>query len=258
MIPLNFIYNGKDINLQCSKDDNMKKILDEFSSKTGLDLEKENIYYKNKLINKCFSDLKLEQMINLEENNTKQINLIVLDKSDLNSSQKLKKNLNNEYLIEFKYKDIKHKIKYKPNETIENIFNKFAEEIKYNIKNLIFLYEGKIIENYKLDINQIINTSKNFDNNNTLYIDVDDNREDIAINIYQNEFCSINNENINRYKVIFQYHEKTKEIICNENDCMLKIYNEFLNQIEKDKNEIYCLYNGEKIRDYNITFNKMI
>ena len=66
----------KDINLECSKDDNMKKLLD-ISSKTG--------------------------------------------KSELNSAQMLKIDVNNEYSIEFKYKDIKHKIKYKPNETKENI-----------------------------------------------------------------------------------------------------------------------------------------
>ena len=154
----------KDISIECSKDDNMKKLLD-ISSKTG--------------------------------------------KSDLNSSQMLKIDLNNEYSIEFKYKDIKHKIKYKPNETKENIFNKFAEKLNYIIKNLNFFYEGKIIENYELDINQIINTSKSFDNN-TLYIDVDDNREDIAISVYQNELCSINDENLNGYKVIFQYYEKKK------------------------------------------------
>ena len=57
---------------------------------------------------------------------------------------------------------------------------------------------------------------------------------------------------------LFSNIMKKKVIICNENDCMLKIYNEFLNQIEKDINEIYFLYNGEKIIDYNITFNQMI
>ena len=40
-------------------------------------------------------------------------------------------------------------------------------------------------------------------------------------------------------KLFSNIMKKKKVIICNENDCMLKIYNEFLNQIEKDLISIF-------------------
>ena len=56
-------------------------------------------------------------------------------------------------------------------------------------------------------------------------------------------------------EVIFNYEGSNTSIQCNINDKMSYIIGKFLTKIEKKENEIYCLYNGNKINS-GLTFNE--
>ena len=44
------------------------------------------------------------------------------------------------------------------NQTFEQILLKFESKAKISIKNLLFIYNGQLINNYKLSIEQIANS----------------------------------------------------------------------------------------------------
>ena len=76
----------------------------------------------------------------------------------------------------------------------------------------------------------------------------------------EEEIYSINdvNENDNDSKIIFNYCQNEYIIECKENDNMKNIFNNFSHKINKELDKIYFLYNGEIIKDYDITFNQML
>ena len=58
-------------------------------------------------------------------------------------------------------------------------------------------------------------------------------------------------------EVIFSYEGTNTTIQCDENDTMKDIYNKFLIKIQKEDDNLYCIYNGNKINK-ELTFNEQV
>ena len=186
--------------------------------------------------------------------------LIDKNKNDdeINSCQK-----NIEYKISFIFKGKYYTNKYKGNEKINSIFNQFSKIINFNIDQLHFKYDKKIINNYELTLNQLLFNSNN-NENIEIVIEVIEKLENIHLYKFkEEEIYSINdvdNDNDNEYdsKIIFNYYQNEYIIECKENDNLQNILNNFSHIINKGLDTIYFLCNGEMIKDYDITINQIV
>ena len=84
--------------------------------------------------------------------------------------------------IIFHFNGISINIQATMNQTFEQILLKFESKAKMSIKNLLFIYNGQLINNYKLSIEQIANS-------------IDKQRKIIDILAYENKSYYLNEKN---------------------------------------------------------------
>ena len=84
--------------------------------------------------------------------------------------------------IIFHFNGISINIQATMNQTFEQILLKFESKAKMSIKNLLFIYNGQLINNYKLSIEQIANS-------------IDKQRKIIDILVYENKLYYLNEKN---------------------------------------------------------------
>ena len=84
--------------------------------------------------------------------------------------------------IIFHFNGISINIQATMNQTFEQILLKFENKAKMSIKNLLFIYNGQLINNYKLSIEQIANS-------------IDKQRKTIDILVYENKLYYLNEKN---------------------------------------------------------------
>ena len=84
--------------------------------------------------------------------------------------------------IIFHFNGISINIQATMNQTFEQILLKFESKAKMSIKNLLFIYNGQLINNYKLSIEQIANS-------------IDKQRKTIDILVYETKLYYLNEKN---------------------------------------------------------------
>jgi len=63
-------------------------------------------------------------------------------------------------------------------------------------------------------------------------------------------------EDTNEVKVNFIYNQKDYIYKCQKNDKLIDLFNNFLNDIKKELNNLYLLYEGNLVEDYNMTISQ--
>ena len=126
----------------------------------------------------------------------------------------------------FVYKKITAKIKYNENENIGDLFEKCSVQLKKNINEIYFIYNGKLI-NKDLIIKDIIKDTKK--DKNRVYIYVHD------INKIMNTDLGKNNEIICNY-IVGEFEINEKDI--NEKIQILNSF-ESWNNVDKIKTETF-------------------
>jgi len=86
MFKVYFDFEGKNINIQCEKNDKMKKIFNKFSEKINLDINITSVYfmYSGNIIKN--DELSLGEIINEIDKSTNQIHIVVIKKDTNNSN----------------------------------------------------------------------------------------------------------------------------------------------------------------------------
>ena len=261
MMNVNFLYEGKKILIQCTKNITMKEIFERFEIKVKAENDSLYYLYNGNQLNK---DMKLEELIGKNDiNKDININIIVNSIDDTN----------NKNLIKSKYikcpkcqEDIRIKINdYK--------IKLYECKNRHNIDNIL-LEEYENIE--KIDISKIICNICNINNrsntyNNDFYIcntcqinicPLCKTKHDKNHNIIKYEdkgnICEIHNENYIKYCI------KCKKNICmfcfnQHNNHELILYDNIIPDTDNIKNEMIKLKNSIDIfkSDIKIIINKL-
>ena len=213
MASILFVFNKNKITIQCQKEDSMKNIFLKYAIKVEIDLEKVKFFYKNKLLD-INSEKSLGETVDSNENEIHITIKVISLKTIL-----------------FEYNGIMHEIQTRKNPKIKNIFEDFAEIINIDISNLIFKYYGEEIssEFYEITLEQFLSQN---DKDKILFSVYTKTKEDIL----ENEESNLN--------VVYTYDGQENIIICKKNDEMKEIFKKISNEINKDLNNIYFLFNG--------------
>ena len=258
MIKINFIYEGQNISVQCTKNEKMKEIIEKFEIK--INKENKSLYYLYNG-NKINKEIKLEEIIG-NDNDIKDINIIVNSIVDIKNNNLIK----TKYI---KCPECKEDIRMKINDYKINLYEC---KNKHNIDNIL-LEEYENIE--KIDISNIICNICNKNNKS---------------NTYNNEFYICNTCKINICPLCKSIHDKNHNIInyddkgyicdihnenyikycntCKKNICMfcfnqhnnheIILYDNIIPDIDNIKNEMIKLKNSIDIfkSDIKIMINK--
>ena len=65
-------------------------------------------------------------------------------------------------------------------------------------------------------------------------------------------------EDTNEVNVNFIYNQKDYIYKCQKNDKLIDLFNNFLNDIKKELNNLYLLCEGNLVEDYNMTISQFI
>ncbi len=185
-ITIDFTYNELKVAIQCKTDEYMYQIFSKFANKMNLDLKDVFFLYYGEMV---IPEVKLENIIKKKEN---RIHILVCDIEKIIE-------------ITFTYNGQNKIIESEPDEKMINIYEKYAKEIKVDLNNLYFLYNGSMITKEK-ELKTIINRNQNIIN---IIVCELDNDEENEIKLIQSKdiICPICNEicliNFNDYRITF-------------------------------------------------------
>ena len=185
-ITIDFTYNALKVAIQCKTDEYMYKIFSKFANKMNLDLKDVFFLYYGEIV---IPEVKLENIIKKKEN---RIHILVCDIEKIIE-------------ITFTYNGQNKIIESEQDEKMINIYEKYAKEIKVDLNNLYFLYNGSMITKEK-ELKTIINRNQNIIN---IIVCELDNDEENEIKLIQSKdiICPICNEicliNFNDYRITF-------------------------------------------------------
>ena len=273
-INIAFTYIGNKIILQCKGEDKIKNVIKKLSMKIEIDIDKIYLLYNGGKIN---LEMKVEDIINNQDKNNKEMNIIICDYNSKIKKENIKKSeqiicpdCKNNILIKIEdYKIKMYNCKNKHNNTLlfqefENTQNIDISEIKCEIckkNNKCNTYNNEIYKCLKCNKN-ICPLCKSIHDKNHIIINYD--------NIYN--ICNVHNENYIKYckvcdKDICMECEKAHklhelryfgDILPDNENNYLKELKEYINKLNIEIDEIISkLENVKKIIEkyYNISYN---
>ena len=133
--------------------------------------------------------------------------------------------------IIFHYESLSIKeLKCEMKDILEDIFKKFTLQMRINLENLIFLYSGKQIEDYKIPLSSLINK-------------IDKERNEMNILVYD-----IDTPDKNTINIIFLYEsENIVKKTCKKKDKVRDICMTFAQEIGIDFTTIIFMYGGMEL-----------
>ena len=155
------------------------------------------------------------------------------------------------YQINFIFEGENTSIQCNEEDSFSEICTKFSTKIQKDIKDLLFLYSGNLI-NLKQKLSEVMNEQdkERKQLNVVVYTTTIEDKEPINPNpgTGDNSGATNNQQNTGNsngmYKVIFQFEGRDIHIQCTEGDSLLLICLKFCNKIQKDIKNLMFLYNG--------------
>ena len=256
---VNFLYGGQIIEIQCTKNIEMKEVISKFEAKANI--ESNSVVYLCNGI-KLNEEKKLEELLGNNDKNNAEIIVMTLDEIENNKNIK-----NNKYVkcpecqenILIKIKDYKVELyNCKNKHKIDNIFleeyektqKKYISKIvcqKYNDSNISNTYENKffLCNSCKLNLCPLCKSSHDINHN--------------IINYEQRDFiCEIHNE------IYTKYCDSCNQNLClqctkEHNNHKIILYDNIIPDIDKIKKSLINLKNAIDLfkSDIQIMINKL-
>ena len=158
--------------------------------------------------------------------------------------------------IIFSYSGEEYEVKKDAENKFDNIFSDYAEKKNINKSKLIFKYKGieidpketidDFLKNDNININELYNNSKMNQTRNETNIQESENIIKIKIEVIDADI-----------KLIFNFNQDEDQFECNRKDPINKILSIYCKMKHIELNSVYFLIDGEKVSDYEKTFETL-
>ena len=176
-----FIYQGKNLDVQFNKNDKAKDVINHFINKTFLDLNDLNFKYNNKKIN---PELTLCSQLNL---------LNDVQEIEINVEKKVKE-VTDSHIANVNINGVQEQVVVPKGKSVLDVLETGFNFFKKRAKKLLFLYNGKIID--ENDRRKSFNQVANADSKERNVMDI------VAIEMEENEEQNENDENKEELKLL--------------------------------------------------------
>lgn len=141
MYAVNFTYEGRKIQIQCTKNDKMELIIETFLMKSRIEENSVLFLYNGKKVDE---NLTIEQISSNSNDEINEINISVIKNTNVVIGISFDES-KNKITVNISYKDKITKIECKPGEKMGDIYAKFSEKISLDINSIYLMYNERVI-----------------------------------------------------------------------------------------------------------------
>ena len=261
-----FEFAGSQFDIECNEEELFSEISIKFRTKINKDIKNLMFLYNGNLVN---LEQKLSEVVKQMDKESKQLKILVhttifadenpknpnpgtSNNSGATNNQQNSGNSNSMYKVIFEFLGRKIYIQCTEEDLISDICLKYCNKIQKDIKELIFLYGGNLL-NLKQKLSEVMNgqDKERKQLNVVVYTNLIDEPinpnpgKDDNIEATNNQQNSGNSNGM--YKVIFQFYGRKIHIQCTEEDLFSEICKKFCVKIQKDIKELFFIYNGNLV-----------